>query len=132
MLQLCFRLCAVWIWKDKKTKSLMEVETMIVPGLVFGNGILVEANPILKKHCLEHTDAETSLKFLSAILSSRIYECEFVQRRDLVPAPAFSRACSSSPEEVEILLNREHVSTNILIVYLLFLMLLSFIVVLGS
>ncbi|KAL6145653.1 hypothetical protein ACLB2K_056338 [Fragaria x ananassa] len=101
------RLCAVCIWKDKKTKSLMEVETMIVPGLVFGNGILVEANPILKKHCLEHTDAETSLKFLSAILSSRIYECEFVQRRDLVPAPAFSRACSSSPEEVEILLNRE-------------------------
>ncbi|KAL6133482.1 hypothetical protein ACLB2K_065719 [Fragaria x ananassa] len=105
------RLCAVCIWKDKKTKSLMEVETMIVPGLVFGNGILVEANPILKKHCLEHTDAETSLKFLSAILSSRIYECEFVQRRDLVPAPAFSRACSSSPEEVEILLNREHGSS---------------------
>ncbi|XP_004304488.1 PREDICTED: threonine dehydratase biosynthetic, chloroplastic-like [Fragaria vesca subsp. vesca] len=92
-------ICAVCIWNGKKTR--------IVPGQEFDKGTLVEANPTLRKHCLEHTNVENSPKFLSGILSSRIYECKFAQRQDLEPVHTCSREFSSTPEEVQILLKRE-------------------------
>lgn len=95
--------CLVCVWKDKKTKAMIEAQSRIALGQQLESGTHVTHR--MRRH---NTDAATALKYITDILSSRYYD--YAKGRDLEPADACSRVFSSSPQlelQVKIRLKRE-------------------------